>query len=103
MADGSDTSTISLQPSALLVLLFVFLFLRFARREIVDVRQLDVRRIVVEREGASRGLQRNRTPRPLRIFLALLRPAAALRLRVGAKVAVPCRRRRAARLERALA
>src|SRR2546428_10428835 len=70
--------------------LFVFRrVVRFARRDVVDIRDHVVRRVdVVEAERASGLLHRNRTARFVFTLLLFLRAAAALRLRVGPEVAL---------------
>src|SRR5207249_3046550 len=103
----ADCRTVGLSLFVLLVVflwLVVFFGLRWlARREIVDVREIDVRRVsIFERERASGRLEGNRPARALGVLLVLLRAAAALRFGVGPEIAAPprCSAGRSTRVER---
>src|SRR6266545_2088550 len=72
---------------------------RFARGEIVDIRQSLVRRIVVERERAAGVLQRNGSAWPFRFLLFRLGVRTALRFGVGTEIARAARCRRRERVE----
>src|SRR6185436_18334835 len=68
-------------------LFFVVLVLRLARREIVEIRQRHLRRVVLERVRAAVGLHRNGAARALIVLLLRFGVATALWFRVRSEVA----------------
>src|SRR6266849_4331329 len=63
------------------------ILVRFARRDVVDVRNHIVRRVIVQGERAAGVLQWDRSTRALGLLLLRFRAPETLRLGVGAEVA----------------
>src|SRR5579859_446505 len=86
---------VALVPRVVLVrLLPGVILVRLARRDIVDVRNHIVRRVVVQGERAARVLQWDGSTRAFGLLLLRFRAPETLRLRVGAEVAASWRDRR---------